>query len=62
MKEEFTFEVVLKDAMENTKYYQDRLLQNEDAKMQRYYQSKYMEALQYQKGLTVGQELLSKES
>ena len=62
MKEEFTFEVVLKDAMENTKYYQDRLIQNEDEKMERYYQSKYMEALQYQKGLTVGQELLSKES
>ena len=62
MKEEFTFENVLKEARSNTKHYQDRLLQNEDAKMQRYYQSKYMEALQYQKGLIVGQKLLSKES
>ena len=62
MEEEFTFEVVLKDAMENTKYYQDRLIQNEDEKMERYYQSKYMEALYYQKGLVVGQKLLSKES
>ncbi len=62
MKEEFTFEAVLKDAKENTKYYQDRLRQNEDEKMDRYYQSKYMEALYYQKGLTVGQKLLNKES
>ncbi len=62
MKEEFTFEAVLKDAKENTKYYQDRLRQNEDEKMDRYYQSKYMEALYYQKGLIVGQKLLNKES
>jgi hypothetical protein len=62
MKEEFTFEAVLKDAKENTKYYQDRLIQNEDEKMERYYQSKYMEALYYKKGLIVGQKLLSKES
>ena len=62
MKEEFTFESILKEAKNNTKYYQDRLLQNEDEKMDTYYQSKYMEALQYQKGLVVGQKLLSKES
>jgi competence protein ComGF len=53
MKREFTFTNVLKDAKSNTKHYQDRLLQNEDGKMERYYQSKFMEALQYQKGLIV---------
>ena len=62
MKREFTFTNVLKDAKSNTEHYKDRLLQNEDETMEKYYQSKFMEALQYQKGLIVGQELLSRES
>lgn len=59
MKREFTFTNVLKDAKSNTKHYQSRLLQNEDEKMERYYQSKFMEALQYQKGLIVAKALLT---
>jgi|TARA_R110000796_G_scaffold171140_1_gene288142 hypothetical protein len=59
MKREFTFTNVLKDAKSNTKHYEDRLLQNEDETMEKYYQSKFMEALQYQKGLIVAKELLT---
>lgn len=59
MKREFTFANVLKDAKSNTKHYKARLLQNEDETMEKYYQSKFMEALQYQKGLIVAKELLT---
>tara|TARA_R110001592_G_scaffold216854_3_gene470437 strand:+ start:231 stop:410 length:180 start_codon:yes stop_codon:yes gene_type:complete len=59
MKREFTFTNVLKDAKSNTKHYENRLLQNEDETMEKYYQSKFMEALQYQKGLIVAKELLT---
>ena len=59
MKREFTFTNVLKDAKSNTKHYEDRLLQNEDETMEKYYQSKFMEARQYEKGLIVAKELLT---